>query len=244
VIACDPALEAQIAQANDGQRSALLAVYADWLGERGDACGDLAALRARDERTHTAELGAAIQKLELAREVDLFGLLTRLPNYRSGVVMMWRDGWIDGYDFVSSQGTLARLALLAPMARFVRTLVFRHEHSEGVRSAIGTWKRRGQIRRLALPPTAWAQELLDVLPGLDELTMPAGTRTAHGHPAVRTLVLSVRDVRKGKLTGSWPAVRRVVVRYSGRGKPPSALDIVDEAALPGDAEIVVHTQQR
>jgi len=243
-LARDPDVEQRIATATDTDRRGLLAVYADWLGERGDPCGDLAAPRARSERGHTAELGAAIQRLELARERDLFGIGAALPNYRSNVVAVWRDGWIDGYDLATPSGTVTTLALLAPMARFVRALTFQHQQSTSIRSAIATWPRREQIRKLVLPHTAWAQELLDVLPGLDELEMPVSLRDLRGHPHVRSLVLSVADVRKGKLGGAWPAVQRVVVRYHGRGEPPSALDLIDEAALPAKPEIVVRVEKR
>jgi hypothetical protein len=75
--------------------------------------------------------------------------------------------------------------------------------------------------------------------------MWSGTRTPGGHPTVRLLVLDVAEVRKGRrLIGSWPAVAKVVVRYHGRGKPPSALDVIDEAALPARPEIVVRAEKR
>jgi hypothetical protein len=238
-VATDPELEARIASASDAERTGLLAVYADWLGERGDPCGELAALRARDERGHTPELGAAIQRVELARELELFGLLTRLPNHRDSAAMLWRDGWIDGYDFVTTSGTLAMFALLAPMARFVRALVFRQQHTVEVRSAIAVWPRRAQLRRLVVPHTGYAQELLDVLPGLDDLTMHVGNRV-RGHATVRRLVLYGNNAPRSKLAGEWPAVREVVLRY--RGKRPEVDDVLAEASLPAHPVVTVEAQ--
>jgi uncharacterized protein (TIGR02996 family) len=241
-IARDPELEAKIVDAGDDARPGLLAVYADWLSERGDPCGDLASLRARKELATDPALAAAVQQLELRREVDLFGLLTQLENHREGARPVWRDGWIDGYDIATSQGTLASFALLAPMARFVRALVFRHSHSPGVRSAIALWPQRAQITSLVVPHTGYAQELLDVLPGLRSLTMPVST-TVRGHAGVSRLVLELGDVRRGRLTGTWPAVTEVVLRYRGVGAAPKPIDLIDDAALPGRPEIILTTSR-
>ena len=241
-VARDPDLEAKIVGAGDAERPGLLAVYADWLSERGDPCGDLASLHARKAAAPDGELGAAIQQLELRRELDLFGLLSQLPNHRDKIRPLWRDGWIEGYDIATSSGTHALLALLAPMARFVRSLVFRHSHSPGVRSAIGMWPHRAQLRNLVVPHTGYAQELLDVLPGLRALTMPV-VQVAHGHPGVERLILELGDVRRGRLSGVWPAVREVVLRFRGVGPAPQPIDILDDAALPGAPSVILVTSR-
>ncbi len=243
-VAGEPALEAQIIDADGDERAGLLAVYDDWLGEHGDPCGPLAALRARDPHpalalraAHHAELGAAIQRFELTHELELFGLLRQLPDHRHAAAMMWRDGWIDGYDFVTTSGTLALFALLAPMARFVRTLVFRKEHSSGIRPALAVWPRRDRVRALAVARTVFTQELLDILPGLGELTMPVGNR-AKGHPGVRRLVLEVGDDH-GTLQGTWPAVQEVLIRHRGRGKRPTADELLGSASLPARPAVTI-----
>lgn len=128
------------------------------------------------------------------------------------------------------------------MARFVRSLVFRHSHSPGVRSAIGMWPHRAQLRNLVVPHTGYAQELLDVLPGLRALTMPV-VQVAHGHPGVERLILELGDVRRGRLSGVWPAVREVVLRFRGVGPAPQPIDILDDAALPGAPSVILVTSR-
>src|SRR5262249_30315741 len=96
-VAADPVQEHAILDAID-DRPERLAVYTDWLLERGDPCGELASLRARHERDRDRNLGALIQRAELAHDRALFGLAHVAPSPRGVVRPVWRDGWIDAFD--------------------------------------------------------------------------------------------------------------------------------------------------
>lgn len=212
-VARDELQEHAIVQCGEGdedERAARLAVYRDWLIDHGDPCGELASLRARQETDPDPTLGGAIQQLELARERELFGLLTALPNFRDGLKPLYRHGWIDGFEVATSSGTLTTFSLLAPMSRFVRRLVLLRTHSPEFRSAVALSSRRGQIRTLELGTHGYAQELLDVLPNLHTFQILGGTPVLRGHPGVKKLVALVE--RGGGLHGSWPSLRELELR--------------------------------
>jgi hypothetical protein len=221
-VASDPALEARIAGDED------LSVYADWLIEHGDPCGELASLRARAEVKPSVELGLAIDELERTRAEELFGLFALLPG-RQDLVLHWRRGWIDELEVPAGTspifrprhpssgnaplGTLVAAALLAPMARFTRRLSFNRLHTPFVRAVIAMSPRRDRLRSLAMVHPDHAQELLDALPGLEELVMPAGAQTPRGHANVRTLSLGVTTLNTTDLLlGEWPALETLEIR--------------------------------
>jgi hypothetical protein len=222
-VACDPAAEAAISAAAISDQDDHLSVYADWLIEQGDPCGELASLRARDQRVHEPELTVAIKELETTRADEIFGLYAGLYD-QSQIRFDWSRGWVTTIDVgaasqppyrhhpESSLGTLVSLALLAPIARFVRRLNFLRIHTSDVRSAIATSPRRHSIRQLGLTSRQHAQELLDVLPKLDELVMPTGA-VVRGHPAVTSIALhqSGPDLPPGLLEGEWPALHTLSI---------------------------------
>lgn len=205
-LASEPGLEAQLRERIDPETAA---IYNDWLIERGDPCGELAALRAR---------GVATAELEQARGYELYGalhdILAELPAHRARIEPQWTHGWIEGWLLDRlSLGTLFGFALQAPMARFARRLVVRFGvHGPTLRYALARSTRRTAIRTLEVAERGMASQLLGVLPALDALAMPAG-ETTDGHDRVRTLTLDVGTTRVGALfTGAWPAVERLAIR--------------------------------
>ena len=251
--ACDPAQERAILTATD-DRAARLAVYTDWLIERGDPCGELASLRARHEREPDPALGGLIQRVELERGRALFGLFECEPDPALGPIQRaapgrlsferydkprlgrtellrprWADGWIDALDIGTSSGTLVALALLAPMARFVRGLHFHRGVSKRVRIALARALRAGQIRWVSLATERDAQLVLDLLPGLERVRMSV-RMAATGHPTVRRLEIATFGVTA--LSGVWPCVETVAVRLTPHLVVPRVDDLLPPAALP------------
>jgi uncharacterized protein (TIGR02996 family) len=241
-VASDPAIEAAILASTDPDQ---LAVYADWLLERGDPCGELAALRSRlDERSEATRGGdptgfaggaggsaprgidpalrPAIASLEAARGYELFGsfadLIVALPEHRDTVALLWSHGWIEGLELARTQiGTLVAFALHGPMARFVRRLVVRRDvYIPAVCYALRSSPRRTAIRRLEVADPDDAAELLAVLPGLDEVTLAAGASTGDGHDRVHTATVIVDRPCDHLMIGRWPALETLTVRSTVR----------------------------
>ncbi|MDB4959960.1 MAG: Molybdate metabolism regulator [Myxococcales bacterium] len=239
-VACDPTIEAAISIDDREQ----LAVYADWLIERGDPCGELAALRARAEAAPTPALTTAIAELEEARGDEIFGLYAGLVD--QGVIeLAWTHGWVTTirvgqreparpppyrHHPESSHGTLVGIVLLAPIARFVRHLEFPRVHTSDVRSAIATSPRRDSIRQLTVTSPHHVQELLDVMPKLEILAMPAGTKV-RGHASVDTIKLAIDtpEVIPDLLQGEWPSLRSVSI--TSRRDISAALAMLAERPL-------------
>lgn len=211
-VARDLAMEQAILDATDDRRERL-AVYTDWLIERGDPCGELAALRSRADRDPIAIVEAVAQH-EAQHADALFGPISALPPSTSprGLVWHWQDGWIEAFELDGTSATQLNLALHAPMARFVRRLIIRWRFSPAIGPALAMWPRRGQIRALELQHASQhAHEILDALPALEHVAMPAGSRTPKGHPTVRSLELAV-DNEHRRLVGPWPALRALRLR--------------------------------
>lgn len=120
VVVPEPELVKQI---DAGDRDAL-AVYTDWLIERGDPRGELAALRRTDDR-------AKIASLEKTRGLELYGPLAFAPRaWHDRYAYVWRDGWVDEIHFAEDlamprERELVLHVVHAPMARFARTFVNR-----------------------------------------------------------------------------------------------------------------------
>lgn len=244
-VACEPAMEAAILDARDeGDRADRLAVYTDWLIERGDPCGELAVLRALVERASDRDAEARIAQLERRHADALFGPFAAYPQSpdRGEVYLVWAGGWIEGLDFGTASGTLVTLALHAPMARFLRRIAFRRTAPESVGSAIALAPRRRAIRQLDLPARiSYAHELLDALPALEELTLVGGTRTDRGHARVRSLALVIDEPLSHSfpawLTGAWPALERL--RIDARVEEGGLAALLESADLPSLVELEV-----
>ena len=101
--------------------------------------------------------------------------------------------------------------MLAPIARFVRGLVFHRGHSLYERSAVAMSPRRHSIRRLEFTSMAHAQELLDALPELESVTMPLGARTSRGPDHVRSLVVTGGTAVTDLVLGAWPALDTLTI---------------------------------
>jgi hypothetical protein len=205
-VAVEPRLERELAAHLE---PAQLAVYNDWLIERGDPCGELAALRSR---------GVPTTELETARGYELFGcladLLVAMPAYRPTLEPQWTHGWIEGWLLDRlNLGTLVAYALQAPMGRFARRLIVRFGcHAPTLRYALARSSRRDAIHTLELAERGMATHLLGALPALETLAMPGG-ETCDGHPQVRTLALQIAAGRTTQLiSGAWPALERLTIR--------------------------------
>jgi len=211
-VARDPGMEQAILDASDDRRERL-AVYTDWLIERGDPCGELAALRARADRD-ALELVEAISLHEAQHADALFGPISALPATTGprGLIWHWQDGWIEAFELDNATATVLNLSLHAPMARFVRRLIVRWRFSPAIGPALAMWPRKSQIRVLQLlHASTHAHEILDQLPGLEQVAMPAGSRTPKGHAMVTSLELAI-DKEHSELLGSWPALRHLRLR--------------------------------
>jgi hypothetical protein len=222
-LASEPRLEAELRARLEPET---VAIYNDWLIERGDPCGELAALRAR---------GAPTAELEAERGYELYGsyhdLLVEMPAYLPHLQPQWAHGWIEGWLLDRLYlGTLFGFALHAPMARFARRLAVRFGvHGPTLRYALARSPRKAAIRTLELAERGMASQLLGVLPALDTLAMPAG-ETSDGHPRVRTLTLEIAPRTTALLAGAWPALERLTLRAT---KVPgrAVAQLLDDAPL-------------
>jgi len=234
-VARDLAMEQGILDAEDDRRERL-AVYTDWLIERGDPCGELAALRGRGDRSAPG-LDEAIAQHEALHADALFGPICALPATTGprGLVWRWEDGWIEGFELDSAPATLLNLALHSPMARFVRRLVIRWRFSEAIGPSLAMWPRRDQIRVLELQHASkHAHEIIDALPQLLQVAMPAGSRTPSGHATVRRLELAI-DNEHCALHGQWPALQ--VLRLRAISDAPRLDEMLLGSQLPEVREL-------
>jgi uncharacterized protein (TIGR02996 family) len=220
--ACDEAQERAILAAGD-DRDDRLAVYTDWLIERGDPCGELASLRARNEKDNDPALAALIQRFELQHERPLFGLFHGVRAPRGVVKLVWRRGWVDALDIATSSDTFVSLALLAPVARFVRGLVFQRQVARRVCRALARSPRRDHIRRLQLA-FGDVQPVLDALPALDTLALNASMFIERGHPRVRRIELA--SFGTNTLDGRWPGVDTLALTMTPHMVRPRALSLL------------------
>lgn len=204
-IAVELGIEAQLHAQFDGDA---LAIYNDWLIDRGDPCGEVAALRAKQIDT---------SELEKARGYELYGsfadLLAHRPSDRPRIAPAWSHGWIEGWRLHHlAHGTLLAFAMHAPLARFANRLVVWHDvHAPTVRYALARTSRRKAIRYCTFAEVGMATQLLGVLPNLETLTMPSGETV--GHDRVRNLTLEIDELHdQPMITGAWPALERLTLR--------------------------------
>lgn len=208
----EPALVADI---DAGDRDAL-AVYTDWLLERGDPRGELAVLRA------TPELDMRrIASLEKTRRVELFGPLGMLDRrWREQFTYLWRDGWIDEVIFhrreddswtIPPDKEVMQHALHAPMARFTRWLTVDDWYVMPIWECLGRCTCLANIRGVRHDAvTSCFREMLDALPALEELELRLTSITTGGHPRVRRLRVTVDDDPLD-IRGEWPALRQLEI---------------------------------
>ncbi len=215
-VASDRELEAALVDSRDVDE---LAVYGDWLSERGDPCGELAALRRLPEPD-----GKAIADLERARGYELFGVWAdwqlAMPRVENRLELEWQLGWIDtihlrrqrGRHATLSDATCVAFALQAPMARFARRLVV-HAESQlwALQSAFEHAAYRDTIRELVVRVRAMAT-VATALPRLVRFEVPSDAAIT-GHPAVRELAIIAREDARELVLGHWPAVEQLTIRH-------------------------------
>lgn len=202
----EPALVAAI----DAGDPDALAVYTDWLLDRGDPRGELAALRAAEPLD-----ARQIASLEKTRGVELFGPLAMLGRgWRDDAAFMWRRGWIDEITLQHAgaarvpPGELMHHVLHAPMARFARALTLDHWYARTLHECIAPCACTDRIRALRLRDRGCDRALLAALPALEELELLDDDWVPIGHPRVRRLRLTV-DVGGPQLEGEWPSLVRL-----------------------------------
>ena len=207
----EPAL---VAEVDAGDRDAL-AVYTDWLLDRGDPRGELAVLRAApvpDARK--------IASLEKTRAVELFGPLATLgKRWRDQFTYVWRDGWIDEIVFhlvedelrIPPDREVMQHALHAPMARFARWLHVDVWYVTPIWECLGACTCITRIRGVRLDTvTIGYRVLLEALPALEELELLRTSIVEAGHPRVQRLVVTVDDDRL-EIRGEWPALKTLEI---------------------------------
>ncbi|MDQ3336326.1 MAG: hypothetical protein M4D80_14250 [Myxococcota bacterium] len=210
VVAEEPAL---VAEALAGDRDAL-AVYTDWLLDRGDPRGELAALRTAptpDERK--------ISSLEKTRGVELFGPLSTLGNrWRDQFAYVWRDGWVDEIVFrhaiqhvrTPPDKEVMQHALHAPMARFTRWLNVDTWYVIPICESLGD-TCVAQIRGVRHDCVTICYGLmLEALPALEELELLRTSVVEAGHPRVRRLRVTV-DEDQLDIRGEWPSLHTLEI---------------------------------
>lgn len=240
-----PALTAAAASGDPAAR----AVYHDWLLEHGDACGELAALRAVDS---TPEVARRIDEVERERGVELYGLLAVLgPAWWAQFELGWRDGWIesitarhvfmtDGRAMTTLEARTALHSLLhAPMSRFVRHLVLDDEflaHAEDDLERCPHLRGIDELTLLGRAPSL--QELQPRLPGLRRISLLGGIRSL-GHAGVESMVLTIRPDAPAWLLGRWPALRSLELRLErcDRGVVDSVTRLLRNGAVRGIREL-------
>ena len=237
VVVPEPELVAQI---DAGDRDAL-DVYTDWLLDRGDPRGELAALR----RADTAD-ERKIASLEKTRGVELFGPLSMVPRtWREQFAYVWRSGWIDEVIFrqVDVEGRhppdpeLMQHALHAPMARFVRWLSVDLWYVTPIWECLGACTCLQRIRGVRYSGSVQCfREMLDQLPALEELELFEADTTTGGHPRVRRLRMAVRSDSTLDVRGAWPSLRRLELVVHSPLALLRSLSIFD---IPSLREIVI-----
>jgi hypothetical protein len=195
-----------------------VAIYDDWLIENGDPCGELSALRLR---------GLPTRELETARAYELFGAYADVsPHAQVAITALYTHGWVNTWRLDRlAAGTLVAFALLAPIARFVHTLQVGGEcHLPTLRYALLRSPQRRQLRTLDVFERASCAGLLDALPALETVTLPAGA-PGPGHAHVRSATLEIRE-GQFLLDGAWPALEHLTLRGG-----PRIADLLDDARL-------------
>jgi hypothetical protein len=229
-----------------------IAVYNDWLLDRGDPRGELASLRAAEP---DPEVASEIELVEREHAIELFGLLAVLhPRYREQFELIWRNGWIDTviarHKWFSDGGGMygedAREAvhhvLHAPMARFVRRL----ELDGSFAHACATFRGCRHTRRIRAIRLVEARsiDVIDAFPELEELeTTAIATR---GHPSVRTLTLRAGRGAIVNLTDDWPRLQRLAIILDGADLQAyrSMRSWFRACKLPALAELAISSERR
>lgn len=193
-----------------GDRDAL-AVYTDWLLDRGDPRGERATLT--DER--------AISSLEKTRGLELFGPAAFVGRqWRDQFSYVWKDGWIDEVWFhLDEEGLrpnppdreVMQHALHAPMARFARWLCVDDWYVTPIWECLDRCTCLQRIRgvRHSAVTNCFA-EMLDALPALEELELLRTSITTGGHRGVKRLLVTVDDDPL-LIRGEWPALRTLEI---------------------------------
>jgi hypothetical protein len=209
----EPAL---VAEVEAGDRDAL-AVYTDWLLDRGDPRGELAVLRAAPEPDDRK-----IASLERTRGVELFGPLSALgPRWRDQFTYVWRDGWVDEivfhewrserYVLTPPDREVMQHALHAPMARFVRWLTVDDWYVTPIWECLGDCTCLAQIRGVHHNcVTICYRVMLEALPALEELELLRTSIVEAGHPRVRRLRVTVDEDRL-EIRGAWPSLKTLEI---------------------------------
>jgi len=186
------------------------AVYRDWLLERGDPRGELAALRAAEKPLETA-----ISSLERTRGVELFGGFAMLPRtWREQVAFGWRAGWIDEIVITHANGVLVQpgelmhAALHAPMARFARWLTVDPFYERTIPECIAPCSCTNRIIGLRLVSGGAGRSVLAALPALEELELLDTDWVDGGHPNVSRIRLTI-DFGGHQLDGEFPRLHRL-----------------------------------
>jgi hypothetical protein len=241
VVAPEPTLVEAI---DAGDRDAL-AVYTDWLIERGDPRGELAALRAASEPDERK-----IGSLEKTRGVELFGPLCMLPRtWREHFAYVWRQGWIDEVVFARVEqdvplppdAELMQHALHAPMARFARWLSVDTWYSTPIWECLGACSCLRRIRGLRYASAmACHREMLDALPALEELELLDCDSTSGGHRGVRRMRMHLRITSLAELAGEWPSLRRLELAADNSIALARSLKVLD---LPQLREVVIEADE-
>lgn len=214
----DVELQAAIVDAAPHDRTAAIMVYADWLQERGDPCGEYLALCAAGQGTDR----------EHELRTVLIGRFASDPRLQ----LRWSDGFLEQVDIVRSgappreelRDVLADLLRL-PIARLLRAL---HSHFQDARSmselllAIGpppmlerlALGPRGGFDGRANPTSADVRPLFDRLPRLRELELCAHTLVLGPAPRleVARLIGEITDPVLCEVAG-WRALRSLYLGY-------------------------------
>jgi hypothetical protein len=202
-----------VAQADAGDRDALT-VYTDWLLDRGDPRGQLAALRTEPDPDHRR-----ISSLERRCGVEVFGPLASMGRrWLDCFTYVWRDGWVDEILFhypVTSDSPsppdreVMQHALHAPMARFARWLQVDDWYVTPIWECLGACTCTHKIRGVRCVGVLHVyKEMLDNLPGLEELEAQRTSWVLGGHPRIRRMRLTVDDDRL-EVRGEWPSLRTI-----------------------------------
>jgi hypothetical protein len=210
VLAEEPAL---VADVDAGDRDAL-AVYTDWLLERGDPRGELAALRLEPEPDRRR-----INSLERRCGVEVFGALASMrPRWWDCFTFVWRAGWVDEilfhYPVTNASPSppdkeVMQHALHAPMARFARWLQVDDWYTPPIWECLGDCTCLRKIRGVRCAGALHVyKEMLDNLPALEEIEAQRTSWVLGGHPRVRRMRLTV-DEDHLEIRGDWPSLKKI-----------------------------------
>ena len=239
--------EPELVRAIDAGDLDALDVYTDWLLDRGDPRGELAALRSAPEPDHRR-----IASLEKTRGVELFGPLCMVSRgWRDHFTYVWRRGWIE--EVVFAYGTqsdalppdkeLMQHVLHAPMARFARWLSVDTWYVTPIWECLGACACVQRIRGVRLSGTIQCyREMLDNLPALEELELLDTDTTSGGHPGVRRLRMSIPEpITILTLAGEWPALRRLELAVKSEiGLYRAGLPLIERPTL---REVVIEADE-